>query len=55
MPDLLGGRLPRRLIQLYVGLVTFAFGEALIVQARLGVMSWVRAWLPTTDGPVTDH
>jgi uncharacterized membrane protein YczE len=33
-------RLPRRLIQLYVGLVTFAFGEALIVQARLGVMSW---------------
>jgi uncharacterized membrane protein YczE len=35
-----GGRLPRRLTQLYVGLVTFAFGEALIVQARLGVMSW---------------
>ncbi|MHB8184537.1 MAG: membrane protein YczE [Dermatophilaceae bacterium] len=33
-------RLPRRLIQLYAGLVTFAFGEALIVQARLGVMSW---------------
>ena len=40
MPDLVRGRLPRRLIQLYVGLVTFAFGEALIVQARLGVMSW---------------
>ena len=45
MPDLLRDRLlrdrlPRRLIQLYVGLVTFAFGEALIVQARLGVMSW---------------
>ena len=40
MPDHLGYRLPRRLIQLYVGLVTFAFGEALIVQARLGVMSW---------------
>ena len=36
----MGGRLPRRLLQLYVGLVTFAFGEALIVQARLGVMSW---------------
>jgi len=35
-----GGRLPRRLLQLYVGLVTFAFGEALIVQTRLGVMSW---------------
>lgn len=40
MPDLVRGRLPRRLIQLYVGLVTFAFGEALIVRARLGVMSW---------------
>ena len=40
MPDFVRGRLPRRLVQLYVGLVTFAFGEALIVQARLGVMSW---------------
>ena len=30
----------RRLIQLYAGLVAFAFGEALIIQARLGVMSW---------------
>lgn len=36
----LGGRLPRRLTQLYVGLVAFAFGEALIVQAGLGVMFW---------------
>jgi uncharacterized membrane protein YczE len=33
-------RLPRRLVQLYAGLVIFAFGEALIIQARLGVMSW---------------
>jgi uncharacterized membrane protein YczE len=40
VPDHLGYRLPRRLIQLCVGLITFAFGEALIVQARLGVMSW---------------
>lgn len=40
MPDLRGRALPRRLIQLYAGLVTFAFGEALIVQAKLGVMSW---------------
>jgi uncharacterized membrane protein YczE len=40
MPDLRGRRLPRRLIQLYAGLVTFAFGEALIIQAQLGVMSW---------------
>ena len=38
--DLRGRALPRRLIQLYAGLVTFAFGEALIVQAKLGVMSW---------------
>ena len=29
-----------RLIQLYVGLVAFAFGEALIVRGNLGVMSW---------------
>ena len=40
LTDLARRRLPRRLIQLYAGLVTFAFGEALIVQARLGVMSW---------------
>ncbi|MBE3074364.1 MAG: hypothetical protein IMZ75_05390 [Actinobacteria bacterium] len=40
MPDLARRRLPRRLIQLYAGLVAFAFGEALIVQARLGVMPW---------------
>lgn len=40
LPDLVRGRLPRRLTQLYVGLVTFALGEALIIQARLGVMSW---------------
>ncbi|WP_162308101.1 membrane protein YczE [Segeticoccus rhizosphaerae] len=32
--------MPRRLIQLYAGLVAFAFGEALIVRANLGVMSW---------------
>jgi uncharacterized membrane protein YczE len=40
MPDLRRRRLPRRLIQLYAGLVTFAFGEALIIRAQLGVMSW---------------
>jgi uncharacterized membrane protein YczE len=32
--------MPRRLFQLYAGLVAFAFGEALIVRANLGVMSW---------------
>ncbi|HQG12280.1 MAG TPA: hypothetical protein PK219_13990 [Dermatophilaceae bacterium] len=33
-------RLTRRLIQLYAGLVTFAFGEALILEAGLGVIPW---------------
>jgi len=33
-------RLPRRVIQLYAGLVVFAFGEALIVRASLGVIPW---------------
>lgn len=35
-----GRRLPRRLIQLYAGLVVFAVGEALIVRAGLGVIPW---------------
>jgi len=33
-------RLIRRLAQLYVGLVVFAFGEALILHAGLGVIPW---------------
>ena len=33
-------RLPRRVIQLYAGLVGFAFGEALVVRAALGVIPW---------------
>jgi uncharacterized membrane protein YczE len=33
-------RLGHRLLQLYVGLVVFAVSEALILQARLGVMPW---------------
>ncbi len=32
--------MPRRLLQLYVGLVVFSIGEAMIVQARLGVIPW---------------
>ena len=32
--------LTRRVIQLYAGLVAFAFGEALIVRAALGVIPW---------------
>ena len=33
-------RLPRRLVQLYAGLVTFALGEAMVVQAHLGILPW---------------
>ena len=32
--------LTRRVVQLYAGLVVFAFGEALIVRAALGVIPW---------------
>jgi uncharacterized membrane protein YczE len=31
---------PRRLVQLYIGLITFAFGEVLILEAALGVIPW---------------
>ena len=33
-------RLTRRRVRLYAGLVTFAFGEALILEAGLGVIPW---------------
>ncbi|MGI8993553.1 MAG: YczE/YyaS/YitT family protein [Nocardioidaceae bacterium] len=32
--------LSRRLVQLYVGLVVFGWSEALLVEARLGVLPW---------------
>lgn len=32
--------MPRRLVQLYAGLVLFAFGEVLILRAALGVIPW---------------
>jgi uncharacterized membrane protein YczE len=35
-----GRRLPRRLGQLYAGLVLYGFSMALLVRARLGVMPW---------------
>jgi uncharacterized membrane protein YczE len=35
-----GRRLPRRLVQLYLGLVLYGFSMALLVRARLGVMPW---------------
>jgi uncharacterized membrane protein YczE len=31
---------PRRLVQLYAGLIVFAFGEVLILRAALGVIPW---------------
>lgn len=31
---------PRRLVQLYLGLIVFAFGEVLILEAALGVIPW---------------
>ena len=33
-------RLTRRLVQLYAGLLTFALGEAMVVQAHLGILPW---------------
>ena len=35
-----GRRLPRRLVQLYAGLVLYGFSMALLVRAELGVMPW---------------
>ena len=32
--------MPRRLVQLYLGLIVFAFGEVLILRAALGVIPW---------------
>lgn len=41
MPSSLSLRLvPRRLVQLYLGLIVFAFGEVLILEAALGVIPW---------------
>ena len=37
---LAGRRLPRRLVQLYAGLVLYGFSMALLVRAELGVMPW---------------
>lgn len=35
-----GGRLPRRLVQLYAGLVLYGLSMGLLVQSGLGVMPW---------------
>jgi uncharacterized membrane protein YczE len=52
-------RLPRRLVQLYLGLALYAVSMGLFVQARLGVMPWdvlhqgLAARLPVSFGTVT--
>jgi len=40
MPSLRGRRLPRRLIQLYAGLVLYGVSMALMLRSRLGNMPW---------------
>jgi uncharacterized membrane protein YczE len=40
VPRLRGRRLPRRLTQLYVGLVLYGVSMALLVRSTLGVMPW---------------
>lgn len=52
-------RLPRRLVQLYLGLALYAVSMGLFVQARLGVMPWdvlhqgLAGRLPVSFGTVT--
>src|SRR3954467_5175808 len=52
-------RLPRRLVQLYLGLALYAVSMGLFVQARLGVMPWdvlhqgIAGRLPVSFGTVT--
>lgn len=40
VPTLRGRRLPRRLVQLYAGLVLYGISMALLVRSTLGVMPW---------------
>ncbi len=52
-------RIPRRLVQLYLGLALYAVSMGLFVQARLGVMPWdvlhqgIAGRLPLSFGTVT--
>ncbi len=53
------GRLPRRVVQLFVGLVLFGFSIALMIRGNLGVAPWdvlsvgLTHWLPLSFGQIT--
>ncbi len=53
------GRLPRRVVQLFIGLVLFGFSIALMLRGNLGVAPWdvlsigLTHWLPLTFGQIT--
>ncbi|MFT4226501.1 YczE/YyaS/YitT family protein [Micropruina sp.] len=53
------GRLPRRVVQLFVGLVLFGFSIALMLRGNLGVAPWdvlsigLTHWLPLSFGQIT--
>ncbi len=53
------GRLPRRVVQLFIGLVLFGFSIALMLRANLGVAPWdvlsigLTHWLPLSFGQIT--
>ncbi len=57
--QLRSGRLPRRLVQLFAGLVLFGFSIALMIRGNLGVAPWdvltvgVTRWLPLSFGQIT--
>ena len=53
------GRLPRRVVQLFIGLVLFGFSIALMLRGNLGVAPWdvlsigLTHWLPLSFGQIT--
>ncbi|MFT3833961.1 MAG: hypothetical protein QM711_11675 [Micropruina sp.] len=57
--QLRSGRLPRRLVQLFAGLVLFGFSIALMIRGNLGVAPWdvltvgVTRWVPLSFGQIT--
>ena len=57
--QLRSGRLPRRLVQLFAGLVLFGFSIALMIRGSLGVAPWdvltvgVTRWVPLSFGQIT--
>ena len=57
--QLRSGRLPRRLVQLFAGLVLFGFSIALMIRGDLGVAPWdvltvgVTRWVPLSFGQIT--